>query len=178
MYFALLRHLLEVHYDSRLTRFDRILHRVSHQACACRGIRQHLCHFLDAPILPVIIVQHTHDGKLHIRRTHPLVEFVFADDGDCFSGRGSDRLIAFVVHDGQSAIGRDGVQFFRNHQVQVLIMFFQRGETVGIVAYIEGSAQRIITCRNSSDVRHAPVAPFSLRHGLSVLELDFNRPVR
>ena len=129
-------------------------------------IRKHLRHFLDAPLDAVVVVDEAHHGQLdrRIQRLHPLVQLVFFQNRNSL-GRCGFRgvLAALVIHDGQRAIGRHGMELLGNQQVDVFVMLLERSKAVGIPAHQKCSPNGIIACRELSDVRDAAAAPFACK---------------
>ncbi len=115
----------KVNDDSSFVRFDGILRDIPHESLARSRIRKHLRHFLDAPLDAVVVVDKAHRWQLdrRIERFHPLVQFVFFQYRDSFSGRGLGGVLsALVIHDGQRAIGGNGVELLGNQQVDIFVM--------------------------------------------------------
>ena len=52
------------------------------------------------------------------------------------------------------------MELLGNQKVNVLVVFFQRRETIGIPAHKKCRSQRIVTRRQSSDVGHAAMPAF------------------
>ena len=103
--------------DAGLVRFHGVFNDVPHQILPRRRVRQHLRHFLDAPIHSIVVVHQPHHGQLdgRIERLHPLVQLVVLQQCDAFRRGGFDpSLPALVVHDSQRAVRRHRVQLLGN----------------------------------------------------------------
>ncbi len=155
--------------NAGLVRIDGIRGDIPRKILPRSRIRKHLRHFFDAPLDTVVVVDEAHRGQLdgRIQRFHPLVQFVFFQNRNGF-GRCGLRgvLAALVVHNGQRAIGRDGVELLGNQQVDVFVMLLERSKAVGIPAHEKCGPHRIIGCRELSDVRHAAAAAFASKRFL------------
>ena len=177
MLLARIRNFFKVHNDSRLMRLHREFHGIGHQPLPSRRVPQEFHHFLDSPVNTVIVVQQRHHGKLDggIERLHPLVQLILFQDGHGFRGRGFDAVLAvLVIHDGQSAVRADGVKLLGDEQVDLSIMPLQGSEAIGIPADEKRRAHRVVACRYSPNVRHAPAT--SLAHRRRFL-LRFQRVI-
>ena len=162
-------HFFKVNDNAGLVRFHCVFDNVPCEILASRGARKQLSHFLDAPRHAVVIVHETHHGQLDggIQRLHPLVQLVVLQQRDSFRRRGFDGVLpVFVIHDRQRAIRRDRMQLLGNQKVNVLVMFLQGSEAVGIPAHEKRRAQWIVTRRHGSDIRHASMPAFSHGHRL------------
>ena len=162
-------HFFKVNDNAGLVRFHRVFNSVPYEFLARGGTRQQVGHFLDAPFHPIVVVDETHHGQLdgRIERLHPLVQLVVPQQRDSFRGRGFDGVLpVFVIHDRQRAVRRDRVQLLGNQKVDVLVMFLQGSEAVGIPAHEKRRAQWIVTRRHGSDICDAAMLAFSRGHRL------------
>src|SRR5882724_8413827 len=154
----------EVNNDSSLMRFDGILGDIPRELMPRSRIRKHLGHFLDAPLDAVVVVDETHRRQLDGRaeRFHPLVQLVVLQYRDGFGGRGFGGVLsALIIHDGQRAIGRDGMELFGNQQVDIFVMLLERSKAVRIPTHEKCSPHGVVACRDIPDVRHATAAAFA-----------------
>src|SRR6266576_6919875 len=95
------------------------------------------------------------------------MQLVFLKPGQAFGGSGADACLAvLVVYEGQTASGRNCVQLLRDEEVDLAIVFFQRGQAVGVPTDIKRRAQRIVACRHGSEVGYTLAPPFPRRKRL------------
>ena len=177
---ACVRHFLEIHYDPGLFCRHRVLRHVRNQPTARIGACQQFRHLFHPPHRAVVIVQQAHHRKFHgrVQGAHPLVQLVLLQSGYHFAGRGLHCLIPLVVHHSDRAIRGHRVQLFRHQQVNVFVVFFQRGQAIRIPADEKRRAQRVIRRGNLSDIRYPLVPAFSLHHWLQqfLLHRVIDRP--
>jgi len=104
----------------------------SGEALAGGGIGEHLRHGFDLPVAAVVVVDERHLRQIGVDGFEEGVELG-------------------IVIDGERAVGSGGVKLFRNEQVDIVVMLFERGEAVGVPVDVKAGAERVVRFRNVAD---------------------------
>src|SRR5260370_11619048 len=98
-------------------------------------IREHLRHFLDAPLDTVVVVDKAHRGQLdrRIERFHPLVQFVFLQYRDSLGGCGFCRVLAALVSPmGRAPSAEKSMRWPGNNRWVFFLIFFLGSKVFGV----------------------------------------------